>query len=182
MQSLKPGCSDWAMLPDPDLKSIRQYIKNDEPSVVYWVLLIAGQFNGSILFAGVGNADDVLADVDVDVVDGFVEAVEVDEADEVVIAALVTAASAGLLALGVVLALLALLALLLLFLLRRAPVVPPTTAAMTTSATIAATMRAVRFERPHQGRGLLAGSGCASWCSPWCHPGFSGLPYPVDCQ
>jgi hypothetical protein len=34
---------------------------------VNWVLLIAGQFNGRMLLEGVGNADVVLADVDVDV-------------------------------------------------------------------------------------------------------------------
>lgn len=121
-----------------------------------WVLLIAGQFNGKMLFVGFGNADDVLVDADADV--GLVEAVDAD--DVAVEEAVVTAASAVLLpALGVAVALLALLEFLVLFLVTRAPTTPPMTAPMMTSKTTAATISAVRFGRPHQRRGWSAGSG-----------------------
>lgn len=166
MQSLTLGSSDCAMLPDPDLKSVRQYTKKDPPSTVNWVLLIAGQFNGRMLFVGVGNADEVLVDPDDDADAELVEGVAVDE---VAAEALVTAASAVLLGLGVVLALL--LALLVPFLATRAPTTPPTTAPMTTSATTAAIRSAVRFGRPHQRRGWSAAGGYCCWCG----PGFSGL-------
>lgn len=114
-----------------------------------WVLLMAGQFNGKMLFVGFGNADDVLVDADVDV--GLLEAVD---ADDVAVEEVVTAASAVLLlALEVAVALLALLEFLVLSLVTRAPTTPPITAPIMTSKTTAATISAVRFRRPHQRRG-----------------------------
>lgn len=137
------GSSDWAMLPDPDLKSVRQYTSKDEPSTVNWVLLIAGQFNDRILFDGVGNADEVLVDVDV-------EPAEPVDDDEVVVAALVTGASAVPLALAVGLASLSVLPLLVPFLATKAPTTPPTTAPMMTSKITDPMMSAFRFGIPHQ--------------------------------
>lgn len=170
MQSLMPGCSDWATLPDAVLKSVRQYTRKLSPWTVNWVLLIAGQFNGKMLFVGFGNADEVLVDVDFDV--GLVEAVVVDvDADAVADEALVTAASAALLAPVVALALLPLLELLVLSLVTTAPTTPPTTAPMMTSKTTAAMRSAVRFGRPHQRRGLPSPTGCI----PGCGDGLSGL-------
>lgn len=170
MQSLTLGCSDWAMLPDDVLKSVRQYTRKELPWTVNWVSLIAGQFNGKMLFVGFGNADEVLVDFDVDV--GLVEAVDVDaDADAVADEALVTAAPAVLVASGAALALLPLLEFLVPFLATRAPTTPPTTAPMMTSRTTAAIRSAVRFGRPHQRRGGPAASGCSSWCC----TGFSGL-------
>lgn len=133
-----------------------------------WVLLIAGQFNGKMLFVGFGNADDVLVDADVDV--GLLEAVD---ADDVAVEEVVTAASAVLLAaaLEVAVVLLALLEFLVLSLVTRAPTTPPMTAPIMTSKTTAATISAVRFRRPHQRRDWSAGSGCCSWCG----DGFSEL-------
>lgn len=132
-----------------------------------WVLLIAGQFNGKMLFVGFGNADDVLVDADVDV--GLLEAVD---ADDVAVEEVVTAASAVLLAaLEVAVALLALLEFLVLSLVTRAPTTPPMTAPIMTSKTTAATISAVRFRRPHQRRDWSTGSGCCSWCG----DGFSEL-------
>lgn len=120
-----------------------------------------------MLFVGFGNADDVLVDDDVDV--GLVEAVA---ADDVAVEAVVTAASAVLLAaLEVAVALLALLEFLVLPLVTRAPTTPPMTAPIMTSKTTAATISAVRFGRPHQRRGWSAGSGSCSWCG----VGFSEL-------
>lgn len=138
-----------------------------------WVSLIAGQFNGKILFVGFGNADEVLVVGDVEV--GLVEAVDADAVAE---AALVTTASAVLVGLEVALALslLALLELFVLFLVTRAPTTPPTTAPTMTSKITAATMSAVRLVRPHHLRGLSAASGCSSGCG----DGFSGLTYPAD--
>ena len=165
MQSLMLGSSDWAMLLDSVWKSVRQYTRKASPSTVNWVLLIAGQFNGKMLFVGVGNADEVLVDADTE----LVEAVAADEvAVEVAVEALVTAASAVLLGLGLALALL--LASLVPFLATRAPTTPPTTAPMTTSAATAAMISAVRFGRLHQRRG--GGSAASGFCS-WGGPGFS---------
>lgn len=148
MQSLMLGSSDWAMFFELVLKSVRQYTRKFEPSTVNWVSLIAGQFSGKILLVGIGNADEVLVDVDVDV--GLAEAVD---ADVVVAEAVVAAASAVLLAPGLTLALLALLELFELFLVTRAPTTPPTTAPTMTSKATAATMSAVRLVRPHHRRG-----------------------------
>lgn len=108
-----------------------------------WVLLIAGQFNDKMLFDGVGNADVVLVDVDVDV--GLAEPVDDDK--------LVIGTSEVLLALAVALALLALLALLPLlepFLATKAPTTPPTTAPMMTSKITDPIMSALRFGIPQQ--------------------------------
>lgn len=161
MQSLILGSSDWAMFPDPDLKSVRQYTSKEELSTVNWVLLIAGQFNDKMLFDGVGNADDVLVDVEV----GLVEAVD---AAEVIVAALVTVPPALLLGLVVPLALLPLL---VPFLPTRAPTTPPTTAPMMTSRTTDPMISAFRFGTPHQRLGWSAASGCCSRCGAV----FSGL-------
>lgn len=150
IQSLMLGSSDCAMLPELVLKSVRQYTRKFEPSTVNWVSLIAGQFNGRMLFVGFGNADEVLVDADVVEV-GLVEAVDADAVADA--ALVVTAASAVLLGLEVALALLALLELLVLFLVTRAPTTPPTTAPMMTSKATAATMSAVFLVRPHQRRG-----------------------------
>lgn len=136
MQSLMLGSSDWAMFLELVLKSVRQYTRKFEPSTVNWVSLIAGQFSGKILLVGIGNADEVLVDVDVDV--GLAEAVD---ADEVAAEAVVAAASA------------VLLEPFELFLVTRAPTTPPTTAPTMTSKATAATMSAVRLVRPHQRRG-----------------------------
>lgn len=141
------GSSDWAMLPDPDLKSVRQYTSKDELSTVNWVLLIAGQFSDNMLFDGVGNAEEVLVDVDVDV--GRAELVEADEL-EVVVTALVTGAPAVLLALAVAIAPLALLPLFVPSLATNAPTTPPTTAPMMTSKITDPMMSAFRFGTPHQ--------------------------------
>lgn len=113
-----------------------------------WVLLIAGQFNDKMLFDGVGNADEVLVEVDV----GLVEAADVDD---VVVTALLTGTSAVLLGLVVslslsLLALLSLLPLLVLFLPAKAPTTPPTTAATMTSKITDPMMSAFRFGTPHQ--------------------------------
>lgn len=42
------------------LKSVRQYIKKDCSSVVNWVLLMPGQFNGSTLLVVLGSTVEVL--------------------------------------------------------------------------------------------------------------------------
>lgn len=166
MQSLMLGSNDCAMLPDPDLKSVRQYTSNEELSTVNWVLLIAGQFKDKMLFDGVGNADEALVDVD------FVEAVDV--AEVAVAAALVTGPSEVVLEPVVALALLESLALLLLLvpvLATKAPTTPPTTAPMMTSKTTDPMMSAFRFGTPHQRLGWSGTSECCSWCG----GAFSGL-------
>lgn len=156
IQSLIFASSDWTTLPDDVRKSVRQYTRKLSPWTVNWVLLIAGQFNGKMLFVGIGNVDDVLVDDDVDV--GLVEAVD---ADDVAVEAVVTAASDALplAALEVAVALLALLEFLVLLRVTRAPTTPPMTAPTMTSRTTAATISAVRFGRPPQRRGWSAGSG-----------------------
>lgn len=169
MQSLMLGSNDCAMLLEPDLKSVRQYTSNEELSTVNWVLLMAGQFKGKMLFDGVGNADEVLVDVEV----RLVEAVD---AGEVVVAALVVTAPPSEVVLGTVvaLALLESLVLLLLFvpfLATKAPTTPPTTAPMMTSKTTDPMMSAFRFETPHQRFGCSGTSECCSWCG----GAFSGL-------
>lgn len=147
------------MFSDSVLKSVRQYTSKDLPWTVNWVLLIAGQFNGKMLFDGVGNAEEVLVDVDV----GLAEAVE---ADEVVVAALVTGTSEVLLALAVALPLLEP------FLTTKAPATPPTTAPIMTSRITDPMMSAFRFGTPHQRLGWSATSKCCSWCG---DDAFSGL-------
>lgn len=147
MQSLMLGSNDCAILLDPDLKSVRQYTSNEELPTVNCVSLIAGQFKDKMLFDGVGNADEVLVDVEV----GRVEAVD---ADEVVVAGLVIGPLEVLLGPAVGLALLESLAMLLLlvssFLATKAPTTPPTTAPMMTSRTTDPMMTAFCFGTPHQ--------------------------------
>lgn len=140
------GSSDWAMLLDAVCKSVRQYTSKLLPWAENREPLIAGQFNGKMPFVGLGNADEVLVDVDFDV--GLVEVVDVDaDADAVADKALVTAASPPLLPPVVA------LELLVPSLATRAPTAPPTIAPMMTSRTTAAMRSAVRFGRPHQRRG-----------------------------